>query len=61
MATDLASDERTEVFQSERPISVLLDRLTRHVDTLEMNGDSSSCRLNQESATFPAANQWEVA
>ena len=33
-------DEWTEVFGSERLTGALLDRLTHHVDILEMNGDS---------------------
>ena len=32
--------EWTEVFGSERLTGALLDRLTHHVDILEMNGDS---------------------
>ena len=37
--------EWTEVFGSERLTGALLDRLTHHVNILEMNGDSY--RLNQ--------------
>ncbi len=37
--------ETTEVFGSERLTGALLDRLTHHVNILEMNGDSY--RLNQ--------------
>ena len=33
-------DEWTETFASERLAGALLDRLTHHVTTLEMNGDS---------------------
>ena len=33
-------NEWTEVFGSERLTGALLDRLTHHVDILEMNGDS---------------------
>jgi DNA replication protein DnaC len=38
--TNLPFDEWTEVFGSERLTGALLDRLTHHVDILEMNGDS---------------------
>ena len=38
-------DEWTEVFGSERLTGALLDRLTHHVNILEMNGESY--RLNQ--------------
>ena len=41
----LTFDEWTEVFGSERLTGALLDRLTHHVNILEMNGDSY--RLNQ--------------
>ena len=41
----LPFDEWTEVFGSERLTGALLDRLTHHVNILEMNGDSY--RLNQ--------------
>jgi len=45
VTTNLPFDEWTEVFGSERLTGALLDRLTHHVNILEMNGDS--CRLNQ--------------
>ena len=38
--TNLPFVEWTEVFGSERLTGALLDRLTHHVDILEMNGDS---------------------
>ena len=41
----LAFDEWTEIFGSERLTGALLDRLTHHVHILEMNGESY--RLNQ--------------
>ena len=48
-------DEWTEVFGSERLTGALLDRLTHHVDILEMNGDSyrlkHSRKSNQPRAT----------
>ena len=45
VTTNLLFDEWTEVFGSERLTGALLDRLTHHVNILEMNGDSY--RLNQ--------------
>ena len=45
MTSNLPFDEWTEVFGSERLTGALLDRLTHHVNILEMNGDSY--RLNQ--------------
>ena len=37
---NLPFDEWTETFASERLTSALLDRLTDHVNSLEMNGKS---------------------
>jgi DNA replication protein DnaC len=45
ITSNLPFDEWTEVFSSERLTGALLDRLTHHVNILEMNGDSY--RLNQ--------------
>ena len=45
VTSNLPFDESTEVFGSERLTGALLDRLTHHVNILEMNGDSY--RLNQ--------------
>ncbi len=45
VTTNLPFDEWTEVFGSERLTGALLDRLTHHVNILEMNGESY--RLNQ--------------
>jgi len=45
VTSNLPFDEWTEVFGSERLTGALLDRLTHHVNILEMNGDSY--RLNQ--------------
>ena len=39
-ALNLPFQEWTEVLGSERLTGALLDRLTHHVDILEMNGDS---------------------
>lgn len=43
--SNLPFDEWTEIFGSERLTGALLDRLTHHVNILEMNGDSY--RLSQ--------------
>ena len=40
VTSNLPFDEWTEVFGSERLTGALLDRLTHHVDILEMNGES---------------------
>ena len=48
IASNLPFDEWTEVFGSERLTGALLDRLTHHVNILEMNGDSY--RLGQSRA-----------
>ena len=45
MGVNRIGKEWTEVFGSERLTGALLDRLTHHVNILEMNGDSY--RLNQ--------------
>jgi DNA replication protein DnaC len=45
ITSNLPFDEWTETFGSERLTGALLDRLTHHVNILEMNGDSY--RLNQ--------------
>jgi DNA replication protein DnaC len=43
ITSNLPFDEWTEVFGSDRLTGALLDRLTHHVHTLDMNGES--CRL----------------
>jgi DNA replication protein DnaC len=48
VTSNLPFDEWTETFGSERLTGALLDRLTHHVNILEMNGDSY--RLNQSKA-----------
>ena len=40
MTSNLPFDEWTEVFGSERLTGATLDRLTHHVHSLEMNGES---------------------
>jgi DNA replication protein DnaC len=40
ITSNLPFDEWTEIFGSERLTGALLDRLTHHVNILEMNGDS---------------------
>ena len=45
ITSNLPFDEWTEVFGSERLTGALLDRLTHHVNILELNGDSY--RLSQ--------------
>ena len=55
VTTNLPFDEWTEVLGSERLTGALLDRLTHHVNILEMNGDSY--RLNQSRRRHtPTAN-----
>jgi DNA replication protein DnaC len=48
ITTNLPFDEWTETFGSERLTGALLDRLTHHVNILEMNGESY--RLGQSKA-----------
>ena len=50
VTTNLPFDEWTEVFGSERLTGALLDRLTHHVHTLEMNGDSYRLRQGTRTA-----------
>ena len=52
MTTNLPFDERTEVFGSERLTGALLDRLTNHVNILEMNGGSYRLKRSRDSAAF---------
>ena len=53
ITSNLPFDEWTETFGSERLTGALLDRLTHHVNILEMNGDSY--RLGQSRARKDAA------
>ena len=48
ITSNLPFDEWTETFGTERLTGALLDRLTHHVNILEMNGDSY--RLSQSRA-----------
>ena len=48
ITSNLPFDEWTETLGSERLTGALLDRITHHVNILEMNGDS--CRLAQSRA-----------
>ncbi len=61
VTSNLPFDEWTSVFGSERLTGALLDRLTHHVQILEMRGDSyrlnqSKCRSRRASAATPADN-----
>jgi len=51
----LPFEEWTETFGSERLIGALQDRLTHHVNILEMNGESY--RLNQSRSRLARANK----
>ena len=48
VTTNLPLDEWTEVFGSERLTGALLDRLTHHVQILEMNGESHQLKRSRE-------------
>ena len=54
ITSNLPFDEWTEIFGSERLTGALLDRLTHHVNILEMNGDSY--RLSQSRTRAASAN-----
>ncbi|MDE9452053.1 IS21-like element helper ATPase IstB, partial [Aliiroseovarius sp. Z3] len=55
ITSNLPFEEWTETFGTERLTGALLDRLTHHVNILEMNGESY--RLNQSRARLAAANK----
>ena len=55
VTTNLPFDEWTEVFGSERLTGVLLDRLTHHVNILEMNGESYRLRHSRQAHSQPYA------
>ena len=55
ITSNLPFEEWTETFGSERLTGALLDRLTHHVNILEMNGESY--RLSQSRARLAKANK----
>ncbi len=55
ITSNLPFEEWTETFGTERLKGALLDRLTHHVNILEMNGESY--RLNQSRARPAATNK----
>ena len=54
VTNNLPFDEWAEVFSSERPTGVLLDRLTHHVHILEMNGESYRLKRSRGKAALQA-------
>ena len=50
VTTNPPFDQWTEVFGSQRLAGALLDRLTHHVHTLEINGNSYLLRHSRENA-----------
>ena len=56
ITSNLPFDEWTETFGSERLTGALLDRLTHHVNILEMNGESY--RLGQSKARQATPNTY---
>ena len=52
-SSNLPFDEWTEVFGSERLTGALLDRLTHHVNILEMNGDSYRLKHSSQGGAVP--------
>ena len=57
VTTNLPFDEWTDVFGSERLTGALLDRLTHHVHTLEMNGESYRLKGSRQNAATPGPDQ----
>ena len=55
ITSNLPFEEWTETFGTERLTGALLDRLTHHVNILEVNGESY--RLSQSRARLAAANK----
>jgi len=53
VTSNLPFQEWTEVFGSERLTGALLDRLTHHVNILEMNGDSYRLKHSRRKKTSP--------
>ena len=56
VTSNLPFDEWTEVFGSERLTGALLDRLTHHVDILEMNGDSYRLKHSRKTTQLQVAD-----
>ena len=59
ITSNLPFEEWTETFGTERLTGALLDRLTHHVNILEMNGESY--RLNQSRSRLAKANEKQLA
>ena len=53
VTSNLPFEEWTEVFGSEWLNGALLDRLTHHVNILEMNGDSFRLKYSRRKRTLP--------
>ncbi len=51
ITSNLPFDEWTEVFGSERLTGAILDRLTHHLHSLEMNGESFRMRQSRKTRT----------
>jgi len=54
ITSNLPFDEWTETFGSERLTGALLDRLTHHVDIIEVNGDSYRLGQSRSRKTPPS-------
>jgi DNA replication protein DnaC len=54
ITSNLPFDEWAEVFGSERLTGALLDRLTHHVNILEVNGDSYRLGQSRSQKTPPS-------
>ena len=57
VTTNMPFDQWTGVFGSERLTGALLDRLTRHVHILEMNGESYRLKRSRENALSQAPEE----
>ena len=56
ITSNLPFDEWTEIFGAERLTGAILDRLTHHVNILEMNGESFRLKQSRQAIqTNPAA------
>jgi DNA replication protein DnaC len=53
VTSNLPFEEWTEVFGSERLTGALLDRITHHVNILEMNGDSYRLKQSRRKRNPP--------